>query len=76
MSFMTVLTSRTSCRIDQVKSRNQEKKPKKTTYISTFKEKLRHLVITIRVKEGRSQISDYFQLIMVQPIKPILPVSS
>ena len=49
MSFMTVPTSRTSCQRIQVKSRKQGK-----THIFQYQNmKLKHLVVTIGVKEGQ-----------------------
>ena len=56
MSFMTAPTSRTSCQRNQVKSRNHGK----THIFQHQKTKLKHPVITIGVKEGKSQILDQF----------------
>ena len=72
MSFMTILTSCTSCQRNQVKSRNHGK----THIFQHQKTKLKHQVVTIVVKEGKSQISDQFQVIKVQPLKPNVPVGS
>ena len=48
MGFMTVLTSHTSCQQNQVKSRKQGK----THIFQHQNRKLKHLVVTIRVKEA------------------------
>ena len=51
---MTTSTGCTSCQRNQVKSRNHGK----TLIFQHQKAKLKHLVVTIGAKEGKSRISD------------------